>query len=198
MDENSKAWSQYYQQALQRKHALRTEYCAKLNESGLKIAVDCGCGAGSDVAYLLGINYSVYAFDVSKEAISICAERFAPFHRINLQVSDFENYSYPKCGLIVANSSLYFADPKRFQDTWLKMVSSLEVGGVFAGDFMGERDDWANGFKQVTNPLTKHQIMNLFCDFEVVTFRERDENGLTSLGQAKHWHTFIVIAIKRK
>jgi trans-aconitate methyltransferase len=197
MDENSEAWSQYYQRALQRKHAYRTEYSADLNESGLNVAVDCGCGTGSDVEYLASIDYSVYAFDINEEAISICSERFTSSSQINLKVSDFENYDYPKCGLIVANSSLYFADPKRFQDTWLKLASSLDVGGVFAGDLMGERDDWAYDLRQVTNPLTKAQIISLFCDFEVVRFRERDEKGVTSLGQTKHWHTFSVVAIKR-
>jgi 2-polyprenyl-3-methyl-5-hydroxy-6-metoxy-1,4-benzoquinol methylase len=37
-----------------------------------KIAVDCGCGAGSDIAYLRNEGFTVYAFDIEEASIKIC------------------------------------------------------------------------------------------------------------------------------
>ncbi|GAM74018.1 hypothetical protein JCM19241_5214 [Vibrio ishigakensis] len=38
----------------------------------------------------------------------------------------------------------------------------------------------------------------MFSDFEIVRFLERDESATTSLGKMKRWHTYSVVAVKRK
>ncbi len=81
---------------------------------------------------------------------------------------------------------------------WHNIENCLEVGGVFAGDFMGVDDSWAHGYRTPTTPLTKTKVLSLFNDFEIVRFHERDEQALTSLGRMKHWHTYSVVAIKRR
>jgi len=35
-----------------------------LNNSGNKVAIDCGCGSGSDIEYLSNQHYQVYGFDI--------------------------------------------------------------------------------------------------------------------------------------
>ena len=52
MDDHSEIWRQYYQKALDKPHLKRTEFAMKLNESGLNVAIDCGCGTGSDISFL--------------------------------------------------------------------------------------------------------------------------------------------------
>ena len=37
-----------------------------------KIAIDCGCGAGNESAFLLQQNFIVHAFDPSVQARDIC------------------------------------------------------------------------------------------------------------------------------
>jgi hypothetical protein len=73
----------------------------------------------------------------------------------------------------------------------------LEIGGVFAGDFMGINDSWASEYRSPTTPLNETQVRELFRQFGIVRFVERDEQGQTALGRIKHWHTFSVVAVKR-
>jgi trans-aconitate methyltransferase len=194
---NDEIWREYYEKALMRKHAPRTEFAIKCNESDLKVAIDSGCGTGSDTAYMAQLDYQVYSFDINPDSISMCGKRFDNEPRVTLSKASFENYEHPKCGVIIANASLFFADLIQFQSTWNKMVTSLEKGGVFAGDFMGFNDSWASGYRSSITPMTRTEVEALFNNFEVIRFHERDEVGNTAIGKTKHWHTFSVVAIKR-
>ncbi|MFC3853203.1 methyltransferase domain-containing protein [Salinispirillum marinum] len=75
MDANKDIWRQYYGKALGRKHAPKTELALKLNTTGLHVAVDCGCGTGSDIAYMAEQGYLVQGFDMNPDAVAICHER---------------------------------------------------------------------------------------------------------------------------
>lgn len=198
MDDHSEIWRQYYQKALDKSHSKRTEFAMKLNESGLNVAIDCGCGTGSDIAFLEQQHHQVYGFDVNSDSISICRDRFGQKALVEISQSAFEDYDYPKAGLVIANSSLFFAEPNQFDQTWQRIIESIEIGGVFAGDFMGVDDSWAYGYRTSTTPLTKAKVLSLFDAFEVFRFHERDEQALTSLGKMKRWHTYSVVAIKRR
>ncbi|CAH7056898.1 SAM-dependent methyltransferase [Vibrio chagasii] len=198
MDDHSEIWRQYYQKALDKPHSKRTEFAMKLNESRLNVAIDCGCGTGSDIAFLEQQGNQVYGFDVNPDSISICRDRFGQKALVEISQSAFEDYDYPKAGLVIANSSLFFAEPNQFDQTWQRIIDSIEIGGVFAGDFMGVDDSWAYGYRTSTTPLTKAKVLSLFDAFEVIRFHERDEQALTSLEKMKHWHTYSVVAIKRR
>lgn len=196
MDENADVWRQYYEKALTRKHKPRTELAVTLNTSNYKTATDCGCGTGSDIHYLSALGYQVSGFDINEDALAICHERFAGEALVEISCDSFECYDYPKNGLVLANSSLYFADPTKFTDSWATLSSSLAIGGVFAGDFMGVNDSWATGYRSTTNPMNKLQVLELFEGFDIIEFHERDEKGRTAIGKVKHWHTFSVVAVK--
>ncbi|CAH0525790.1 class I SAM-dependent methyltransferase [Vibrio hippocampi] len=197
MDENTEIWRQYYQRALSRTHSKRTELAVRLNESNLNVATDCGCGTGSDIQYLEQQGLQVYGFDVNPDAIAICKDRFASKSMVEISESSFESFDYPRSGVVIANSSLFFANPHRFDETWNNIHSSIENGGVFAGDFMGEKDSWAEHYRNPTTPFSESQVIDLFAGFEIVRWFERDEKAKTSLGRMKHWHTYSVVAVKR-
>ncbi|EJX1092986.1 TPA: class I SAM-dependent methyltransferase [Vibrio vulnificus] len=197
MDENTEIWRHYYEKALSRPHSKRTEFAVRLNESNLKVATDCGCGTGSDIEYLEQRGFQVHGFDINPDSVSICRDRFGLKSFVDIVESSFELFDYPKSGVVIANSSLFFADPDKFKSTWGKIKSSLEVGGVFAGDFMGFKDSWASNYRSPITPLTESEVKELFSDFEIVRFFERDEESKTSLGKMKHWHTYSVVAVKR-
>ncbi|MCL6271379.1 hypothetical protein M3P05_15770 [Sansalvadorimonas sp. 2012CJ34-2] len=61
---------------------------------------------------------------------------------------------------------------------------------------MGLNDSWAQKSIHTTNPMARDQVANLFDQFEIIRFRERDEEGTTALGVQKQWHTYSVIARK--
>lgn len=194
---DEKIWRQYYEKSLAKSHAPRTEFAIKLNDSNVKIAIDVGCGTGSDTSYISRLGYQVQSFDNNPDSIAICTERFGNDPMVTICDSSFETFEYPKCGVVIANSSLYFAEPDLFKMTWKRIIDSIEQGGVFAGDFMGVNDSWAFGFRSPTTPMDKLEVEALFNNFEIVRFRERDEIGKTAIGKTKHWHTFSVVAIKR-
>ena len=197
MDENTEIWRQYYEKALSRPHSKRTEFVARLNESNLKVATDCGCGTGSDIEWLEQQGFQVYGFDINPDSVAICRERFGSKSLVDIAESSFESFDYAKSGIVIANSSLFFADPDQFEVTWSNIKSSIAVGGVFAGDFMGFKDSWANKYRSPSTPLLESEVKALFSDFEIVRFFERDEEAKTLLGRIKHWHTYSVIAVKR-
>lgn len=197
MDENTEIWQQYYEKALRRKHSPRTEFTIKLNDSGVNVAIDCGCGTGCDIANFETQGYQVHGFDINPDSISICRDRFGNNALIDITQASFDSFDYPKSGVITANSSLFFTDPATFKQTWCAITSSLNAGGVFAGDFMGVNDSWASGYRSATMPLTQQQVTDLFVDFKVVRIHERNEQGKTALGKIKQWHTFSVVAVKR-
>ncbi len=197
MEENQRIWRDYYEKALSRPHLKRTEFAVNLNESNCKVAVDCGCGTGSDIAYLASQGYQVHGFDVNPDSTSICRDRFGGESLIEIYDASFERFDYPKAGIIIANSSLFFGEPSLINQTWQRIEAALEVGGVFAGDFMGFKDSWAAGFRSQTSPLLESQVRTFFERFKIVRFFERDEVAKTSLGKLKHWHTYSVVAIKR-
>lgn len=197
MDKHDKIWRNYYRKSVSKPHSYKTEQALMLCESDLKIATDCGCGTGSDTDFLQNHGYQVNAFDINPDSVEICRSRFADNSLVDVRQSSFESYRYPAAGLIIAHSSLFFADPSRFSKTWLSINASLVKGGVFSGDFMGLRDSWASNYRTCTNPLSEQAVRDLFVDFELLEFKERDEQGMTAIGKSKHWHTCSVIAIKR-
>ncbi len=194
---NRENWRRFYQKALSRPHSPRTERAANLNISSTKVAVDCGCGTGSDIKYLNSQGYEVYGFDINPDSISICRDRFGGESHINVFQSSFSEFEYVDAGLIVANASLFFIEPEQFQSVWDKIDNCLVNGGVFAGDFMGKNDSWASGFNAPITALDKDELINLFSKFEIIEFNERDADGTTMLGESKHWHTYSVVAVKR-
>ena len=194
---NDKIWRKYYEKSLSKMHSPRTELAIKLNDSNVKIAIDIGCGTGSDTAYILKLGYQVHSFDINPDSTAICVERFSNNPLVTITESSFESFEYPKCGVVIGNSSLFFAEPIQFKVTWESIVESIEKGGVFAGDFMGINDSWASGFRTSTTPMSRLEVEALFKDFEIIHFYERDEIGQTAIGQTKHWHTFSVVALKQ-
>ncbi|MCG6403314.1 class I SAM-dependent methyltransferase [Vibrio fluvialis] len=196
MEDNTKIWREYYEQAISHPHLQRTELAVKLNQSRTRVAVDCGCGTGSDIQYLAQQGYQVHGFDVNSDATELCQARSVENALVEIEQAAFESFDYPKAGIVIANSSLFFANPDQFQETWYKIEACLEAGGVFAGDFMGEKDSWANNYRGPTTPLTESQVRSLFAHFDVVRFFERDESAKTALGRMKHWHTYSVVAVK--
>jgi len=77
-----------------------------------------------------------------KKSIEICQKRLAEIKQLNVLVASFYSYRYPKVKLVVAHSSLFFCPDHEFNVVWEKIVTSIEVGAVFCGDFLGTMDTW--------------------------------------------------------
>lgn len=57
-------------------------------------------------------------------------------------------------------------------------------------------EKWKKTKKEMTF-LSEKQVIELFKNFEIIEFKEIEKDGITGLGQMKHWHVFNVIAKKK-
>ncbi len=167
-----------------------------------KVAIDCGCGAGSDIAYLRSEGFTVHGFDIEEEFISRCRERFETDELVHLSQSSFSSFNYPCASLVVADASLFFCPKREFNGVWSRIVSSLEPNGIFCGSFLGPEDTMAGrGYdKEAFWPdvlvFEKSQLNEYFKDFNVVSFTEHKRSGVAPGGETHDWHIFSVVARK--
>ena len=73
----------------------------------------------------------------------------------------------------------------------------MNQDGYFVGNFLGLNDSWIN-LKPSMTFLSKEQILDLFSNFDIISFKENEKNGKTALGKVKHWHIYDVIAKKKR
>ena len=164
-----------------------------------KVAVDAGCGAGSDALHMVERGYKVYAYDKSDTAISRVREVGGRHIDKTLftEVCSFEQFVYPQHAIVNACSSLFFCDPALFAGAWQHLTHSLLKGGVFCGHFMGPNDSWAKMGRGDLSIHTYSDIRALFYDeFKIIDMVEHNAEGTTLLGKSKHWHIYAVVAQK--
>lgn len=62
--------------------------------------------------------------------------------------------------------------------------------------FFGTKDSWVE-IKPKMVFLSKTEVLELFKDFDIIHFKEIEEDKKTALGVEKHWHIYDVIAKKK-
>lgn len=170
---------------------------------GNKIAIDCGCGAGSDIAFLRSHDFFVHAFDIEEESITRCRSRFKGDNQVLLSKNSFNTFKYPDASLIVADASLFFCPKQEFRDVWGKITDALLPKGIFSGSFLGPEDTMAGPDYNRTPywpeilVTTKEEVKNLFFNYKIESFTEHKKSGKTPDGQQHQWHIFSVVATKK-
>ena len=107
------------------------EYALQYVDATLpRVAIDCGCGAGNEAAFLLKHDYRVYAFDPSEAAQRVCQYRFKNHPKFFLSNHVFENYPFPSASIIIALFSLFFCAPNQIDHVLAKMKHALPQGGI--------------------------------------------------------------------
>ena len=168
-----------------------------------KVAIDCGCGAGSDIAYLSALGFSVHGFDIEQAAIAMCRERFAGDEDVFLSQASFQSFDFFTASLIVADASLFFCKESEFDAVWHNIDSSLSAGAVFSGSFLGPEDSMATAGNDQQNlwpnrlVLNEQQVRARLVNYEVHRFKEHKFSGTTPHRVAHDWHIFSVVAVKK-
>ncbi len=157
-------------------------------------AIDLGCGTGRGTLRLLQRGLHVTATDISEDAIEMTRERLPADARAELVCSSFSDLELKRYDVAVACYTLFFMPPDEHARFWARLVDAIEPGGLFAGQFLGDRDDWAD--KGYTTHA-RAEVDVLLKPFEVLHLDEEDADGGTATGDTKHWHVFHVIARKR-
>ena len=167
-----------------------------------KVAIDCGCGTGADISYLVENGFTVYGFDIEEESISRCQSRFAGVNNVVLSKASFSMFDYPKASLVVADASLFFCPATDFEIVWEKIYQCLHSNGVFCGSFLGLEDTMAEPgdnpsvFWPEVTAFEKSEVKALFKNFEVLRFNVQKSTGKTPQGAIHNWHIFRVVAQK--
>lgn len=169
-----------------------------------RVAIDCGCGAGSDIAFLRKNGFTVYAFDIERESIARCRDRFRGDSEVHLYLDSFTSFAYPSASLIVADAALFFCPRSEFDAVWKKMTHALPTNGIFCGSFLGPQarmashgDEKASFWGDVLI-LTESEIREKLSDFEILKWSEHNFSGETAQGIRHHWHIFSVVAKRTK
>ena len=157
------------------------------------LALDLGCGAGRDSLELLRRGWRVLAVDVEPQAIERLLAQVPPEQAAALQTrcARFEAIELPPAELVNSSFALPFCPPAAFAGLWQRIEQALVPGGLFAGHFFGEHDDWASP------DLTLHsraQLQALLSGWQILELEEIDRQGPTAIGRSKHWHLFSVVA----
>ena len=165
--------TQYYD--LSEKRQIREDLVFAVTQvNGLRVAVDCGCGAGADLGFLLESGFKVYGFDVEAEAISRCKRRFAQANNLVLEQASFASYAYPSASLLVADASLFFC-----------------AENTMAGPSYDKRAFWPD-----VSVFDEARVKNLFQGFEILRFNEHRSSGESAPGKPHDWHIYSVVAKK--
>lgn len=193
-------WNEYYKNKSNqtpRDSLLKAlEFIASERTTNDLFAMDIGCGHGADTIELLKQGWKVYAIDSEEAGLKIINESIDEKLKKNLKTKrmTFEEIELEECDLLNASYSLPFCKPEHFEVLWNKIQSAIKINGYFSGQLFGVNDSWA--VSKVMNFHRSDVVKNLFDNFEIKYFEEKDEDGLTALGESKHWHVFSVVARK--
>jgi len=161
-----------------------------------RTAIDLGCGSGRDTFELLRRGWRVLATDSSQVGLDLLSSKVPDVQRDRLETRlvGFEELTIPPATLVNASYSLPFCDPAAFPHVWQSIVRAIPLGGRFAGQFFGDRDEWA--------PLpdrshhTRIDMIDLFDDFLIDQLQEVENREAGATGLVKDWHIFHVVARK--
>jgi len=159
-------------------------------------ALDLGSGALNDVRYLVSTGFKHITAVDSKPVAKDIIKNF-PADIVIYVINSFEEFEFAegKYDLINAQYALPFNTKESFSRVIESIIKSLKPGGVFTGQFFGDRDEWNTPEAKMTF-VTKKEAEQFLKDLKVIEFTEEDKEGNTAAGKMKHWHVFHFIGIK--
>lgn len=157
------------------------------------LAIDLGCGDGTEAIELLKRGWNVFAIDNHPDAIARLQAQAWPEHRARLTADtvSFRDSVLPRADLIYAGLSLPFCEPTSFNEVWRQIQGALRPNAWFVGHLFGARHGWAG--KAGMTFVTAEQVASLLGNLRIHLLREQDEDG-DSFSGPTHWHVFHVIA----
>ena len=143
------------------------------------------------------LGHEVMAVDASELGLSLLTKEVPTEHaaRLETRLSTYEDFRPSEAVLLNASYALPFCQPSRFDEVWARIVSAIPAGGRFAGQFFGERDDWAVLGDRVHH--TRPQVERLLAEFTIDRLQEVENREAGATGIVKNWHVFHVVAKKR-
>jgi trans-aconitate methyltransferase len=186
-------WAGYYAWSSGREpRPMLLAACERLGAGAGRMAVDLGCGEGTDALALLERDWSVLAVDIELAGLESLRSRIpaAYAERITIVCGSFADVSLPRAHLVHAGFSLPFCPPGKFPLVW-RLSSALVHGGIFAGQMFGPHDSWA-GDPHMTFQ-ERLAVNSLLQGLDILRLDETERDGEAFSGP-KHWHIFDILA----
>jgi tellurite methyltransferase len=171
-----------------------------------RLALDVACGSGRDTLAMLArtrCRWRVWAVDAEQEGLRRLQSRLGDAERPRVQLVRAEMESLPtlpglppELDLVNASFALPFCRPEAFPALWSFVMGRLRPGGRFAGQFFGERDEWA-GVRPASHHTRESVVSRLLAGMVIEHLEEVDREGDDATGHLKHHHLFHVVARKR-
>jgi SAM-dependent methyltransferase len=187
-------WAGYYAWSSGREpRPMLLAACDWLGPGDGRLAVDLGCGDGTDSLALLDRGWSVLAIDVEPAGLGALEARIPATvaGRVRILRSSFADTVLPPAHLIHAGFSLPFCPPGQFRAVWAQVRGALVPGAIFAGQLFGTRDTWAGDPGMTFH--TRAEVRNLLAGLEILELHESERDGEAYSGP-KHWHIFDILA----
>lgn len=190
----SSTWKEYFEHTKNKPpRPILVQALSYVSEKGK--ALDLGAGALNESVYLVSEGFMhVTALDKTNVAHAIAD--ILPSEHFTYKITTFEEFEFPKSeyDLVNAQYALPFIHPDSFQRVISSIYDSLKQGGVFVGQFFGNRDEWKTNSKMTF--VTKDMANDLLSAYTVNFFEEEEKDKPTAAGEMKHWHIFHFIAEK--
>jgi tellurite methyltransferase len=125
-------WAGYYAWSAGRKpRPLLLAACEELGTGQDRMAIDLGCGEGTDALELLARGWLVMAVDVEPAGLALLRARIPPpaAGRIRVLRASFAEADLPCAYLIHAGYSLPFCPPQEFPALWARIRQALAPAG---------------------------------------------------------------------
>jgi SAM-dependent methyltransferase len=167
--------------------------CKRLGDGDGRLAVDLGCGEGTDALALLDRGWSVLAVDSEPAGLASLRARIpaAWAGRIRIVCASFADAALPPAHLIHAGFSLPFCPPRQFPAVWAQVRRALVPGAIFAGQLFGTRDSWAGDPGMTFH--NRADVTSLLDGLQILELHETERDGEAYSGP-KHWHTYDILA----
>jgi SAM-dependent methyltransferase len=192
--DDDRDWAGYYAWSSGREpRPLLLAACQEQGDGAGRMAIDLGCGEGTDVLELLARGWTVTAVDAEAAGLASLRARVpAPAaERIQIVCGSFAQVDLPRASLIHAGFSLPFCPPPEFPAVWARIRRALMPGGIFAGQLFGTHDSWAGDPGMTFH--TRHDAQALLAGLQTLRLCETERDGQAFSGP-KHWHTFDILA----
>jgi len=132
VDDGGTDWAGYYASSAGREpRPLLLAACEELGAGQGRLAIDLGCGEGTDTLELLARGWSVLAVDAEPAGLALLRARIPPAAagRIRVVCASFAEADLPRADLIHAGFSLPFCPPQEFPAMWARIRQALAPGG---------------------------------------------------------------------
>jgi tellurite methyltransferase len=168
-----------------------------------RLALDIACGEGRDTRAILASNpaWRVIATDASVDGLTRLLASLASTDAPRVTIAHVAMEDLPawcarnvrqSIDLINASFALPFCHPDHFPSLWNFIEQSLSPHGRFAGQFFGDRDEWA--CVRPKSHFTREHVAALFARFNVEHLEEVEKEGSDAMGGIKHHHVYHVVA----